>query len=441
MQPAESTTRDLTVDEAIDLAIALQRGRQFDEAGAIFECVLDAFPNHPRALHYSGVLAHQQGRHADAVSRIERSLALESDRADWHNNLGIALQSDGRVDAAITSYRRAIALEPRHANAWSNLGVVARAAGQLDEAERAYRTAIDLNPDHIDAYTNLGILLGSLKRTEEAVACYCKVVTLRPKHKDARKLLALAHAMLGEVGKATTIFEDWLAEEPDDPIARHMLAACTKRDVPPRASDAFVETTFDGFAASFESKLARLSYRAPALVRTMIEDAGVSADRRLDVLDAGCGTGLCGPLLAPYARRLVGVDLSDGMLTQAREKHVYDTLLKTELTAYLRAHRESFDAIVSADALCYFGDLTEVFTAMATSLRDDGLVVFTLEHFVEAPPDTGYGLQLHGRYSHGRAYVEDRLRRAGLDPVIAGADLRLEAGLPVPGLVVRAVRR
>ena len=441
MQPAESTTRELTVDEAIDLAIALQRGQQFDEAGAIFECVLEAFPNHPRALHYSGVLAHQQARHADAIGRIERSLALESDQADWHNNLGIAQQAGGRVDAAIASYRRAIALDPRHANAWSNLGVVLRASGELDEAERAYRTAIDLNPDHIDAYTNLGILLGNLKRTEEAVACYCKVVTLRPKHKDARKLLALAHAMLGEVGKATTIFEDWLADEPGDPIARHMLAACTGREVPARASDAFVETTFDGFAASFESKLARLSYRAPALVRAMIEDAGVSAGRRLDVLDAGCGTGLCGPLLAPYARRLVGVDLSDGMLAQAREKHVYDALLKMELTEYLRAHPDSFDAIVSADALCYFGDLADVFAAMAASLRDHGLVVFTLEHAVEPPPGAGYRLQLHGRYSHARAYVEDRLRRAGLRPVIAGADLRLEAGAPVPGLVVRAARR
>ena len=40
----------------------------------------------------------------------------------------------------------------------------------------------------------------------------------------------------------------------------------------------------------------------------MIEEAGVERAKQLDVLDAGCGTGLCGPLLAPYARRLVGVD-------------------------------------------------------------------------------------------------------------------------------------
>ena len=71
------------------------------------------------------------------------------------------------------------------------------------------------------------------------------------------------------------------------------------------------------------------------------------------MLDAGCGTGLCGPLVAPYARRLTGVDLSAGMLAQAKEKNVYDELFKVELTEYLRDHTEAFDLIVSADTLVY----------------------------------------------------------------------------------------
>ena len=149
-----------------------------------------------------------------------------------------------------------------------------RATGKPSEAEAAYRTAIRLDPDHIDAYTNLGILLDGLKRTEEAAACYCKVITLRPKHKEARKLLALAHCTLGEIDEAMKIFKEWLEEEPESPIALHMLAACTGRDVPTRASNGFVETTFDSFAASFEAKLERLSYRAPALIAAVLEDSG-----------------------------------------------------------------------------------------------------------------------------------------------------------------------
>src|SRR5207249_4414138 len=178
--------------------------------------------------------------------------------------------------------------------------------------------------EHIDAYTNLGILLNGLKRTEEAAACYCRVITLKPKHREARKLLALAHCTLGETGKAADILEEWLTEEPENPIARHMLAACTGRDVPNRASNGFIEATFDTFASSFESKLERLSYRAPALVAAMLEHSDLKPSKCLDVLDAGCGTGLCCPLVLPYARILVGVDLSEGMFAHEKKKHVYD---------------------------------------------------------------------------------------------------------------------
>jgi predicted TPR repeat methyltransferase len=438
MEPSEAPTRELTLEEAVSFAILLQKNAQLAEAGELHRRVLEVAPDHPRALHYAGVLAHQQGRNDEALALIERSIALVSGQADWHSNLGIVLQSAGRLDRAIESYRRAIALDPAHANAHSNLGVLLRATGQPAAAEAAYRAAIRLDPDHVDAWTNLGILLDGLKRTEEASACYCKVVTLRPKHRDARKLLALAHCMLGETGKAVSIFEDWLAEEPDDPIARHMLAACTGREVPARASNDFVEATFDNFASSFDAKLAKLSYRAPALVAAMLEDAGVERSHRLDVLDAGCGTGLCGVLVAPFARRLVGVDLSEKMLAHAKEKNVYHALIKAELTEFLRDNREACDLIVSADALVYFGDLDGVIAAAAGALRPGGLFVFTLEHALG--DGVAHRLEMHGRYSHGRAFVEQLLASNGLQPKIIEAELRMEAGLPVRGLVVRAAK-
>ena len=440
MDSPEFTTRELTLEEAVSVSILLQKNRQLAEADAVYRRVLESAPDHPRALHYAGVLKHQQGRNGEALALIERSLALAPGEADWVSNLGIVLQSESRLDAAIAAYRRAITLDPRHANAHSNLGVLLRATGELAEAEAAYRAAIELHPEHIDAYTNLGILLNATQRTEEAAACYCKVITLRPKHREARKLLALAHCMLGESGKAVTIFEEWLAEEPDDPVARHMLAACSGRDVPQRASNGYVELAFDSFAETFEAKLAALSYRAPALVGSMLKAAGLQPAHRLDVLDAGCGTGLCGVLIAPYARRLTGVDLSEGMLAHARDKQVYHALVHADLTQYLRDHGEAFDLIVSADTLVYFGDLTDVLGAFATALRPKGLVVFTLEHAATAGEDVEHRLEVHGRYSHGQRYVERLLAAAGLKSAIFEAELRMEAGAPVAGLVVRAAR-
>ena len=440
MDPSDAPARELTLDEAIAVAILLQKNERFEEAQALYRSVLDAAPDHTDALHFAGVLAHQQGRSDDAIALIEKSLALAPDRADCYSNLGIIFQSKGRLEQAAAAYQQAIAIDPGHANAHSNLGVVLRACGKPVEAEAAYRAAIRLQPDHIDAYTNLGILLNGLQRTEEAAACYCKVITLRPKHREARRLLALAHCALGEVAEAVRIYEQWLAEEPGDPIAQHMLAACTGREIPARASNAFVERTFDSFAESFESKLERLSYRAPTLVAAMLERAGLERSKGLDVLDAGCGTGLCGPLVAPYARRLVGVDLSENMLARAGEKQVYDALVKGELTEYLRANSSAFDVIVSADALVYFGDLDHVFAAAAAALRPGGVFVFTLEDMSATGSDGDHRLERHGRYSHARDYVERLLASVKLRPTIAGAELRMESGVPVQGLVVRASR-
>ena len=275
------------------------------------------------------------------------------------------------------------------------------------EAEAAYRAAIRVSPEHSDAYTNLGILLTGQKRTREAAVCFFKVITLRPKHPEARRLLALAHCALGEVDEAVAIFEEWLKEEPDHPIARHMIAACSGRDVPARASDAFIEMTFDSFAGSFDAKLAKLFYRAPDLVAAMLADSVAGSSKCLDVLDAGCGTGLCGPLVAPYARRLVGVDLSARMLDRARARNVYDELVKRELTAYLRESPATFDVIVSADTLVYFGPLEEVVAASANALRPGGRLVFTVEELSGAGSDAGYAISSHGRYGHTR-----RVRRA-----------------------------
>jgi predicted TPR repeat methyltransferase len=227
-------------------------------------------------------------------------------------------------------------------------------------------------------------------------------------------------------------------EQPDDPLARHTLAACSGRDVPRRASDAYVEAVFDSFAASFDAKLTLLLYRAPQLVTTMLAQSGIEANRSHDVLDVGCGTGLCGPLLRDYAAHLTGIDLSAKMLERARERGSYDELVKAELTSFLASHCASYDVIVSADTLVYFGELDEVVAAAARALRPGGCFVFTVEALAGADDAADYCLRPHGRYNHSRAYVERLLTDAGLAVTIAGAQLRLEAGAPVEGLVVRA---
>lgn len=440
MEEPEPEGRHVTFDEALAIAREYQRGGLLADAADLYRRLMEVEPLHPELLHYAGVLAHQAGRAEVAAEMLERSLEVAPDRAECYNNLGIIYRTLGRVDDAIAAYQRAIALEPDHANAHSNLGIVLKSQRRLVEAEAAYREAVRLNPMHVSAYHNLGILLADTHRLEEAVWCYCKVTTLSPEHKEARRLLAMAHCTLGEVHKAVEIFERWVAEEPDNPVPRHLLAACSGRDVPARADDGFVEKVFDDFAATFDEKLEHLAYRAPQIIAAMLADTGLPAAKGLEVLDVGCGTGLCGPLVAPYARRLTGVDLSQKMLEQAQARHVYDELVKGELTAYLGSRPGAFDVIVCADTLCYFGALEDVAAAARAALTPAGQFFFTVEALDGPEPAAGFSLATHGRYSHAEPYVSRVFAQAGLPVEVVRAELRMESGVPVAGLAVRASR-
>ena len=162
---------------------------------------------------------------------------------------------------------------------------------------------------------------------------------------------------------------------------------------------------------------------------------------RLDILDAGCGTGLCGEHVKPFARRLVGVDLSLEMLKRAGVRKLYDDLILGELTAFVGAAPAAWDLVVSADTLVYFGDLAPVMAAALRGLRPGGHLVFTVERASEAEAPQGFRINPHGRYSHTEAYVRRVLSASRLEPRrLTHVHLRLELKKPVEGLLVVAAR-
>jgi predicted TPR repeat methyltransferase len=428
----------LSLAEAMDLAVGLHKQGFLDAASEIYERVLGAEPDHPDAIHLLGLSMHQQGRHGDALELVGRAVALTPTNADARNNLGNMLLHAGRLAEAEAEYRQVVALRPDFAGAHANLGVVLRRLGDGPGAEAALRQALSLDPGHGGAYHNLGSLMRDAGRTGEALTAYQRALALMPYDGESYRRVGATLYTLGRIGDAREIYERWLALEPQSAVARHMVAACSGREVPIRASDEFVERTFDSFANSFDLVLERLKYQAPALVAQAVAAALGPPAGTLDVLDAGAGTGLCGPLLRPFARHLVGVDLSSAMLAKAEERATYDALDTAELTAYLRAHPAAFDLIVSADTLVYFGDLAAPLAAAAGSLRQGGHLVFTVERAPDVPHE-GYHLSPHGRYSHSEEYLRAALAAAGLAPrAINPAHLRIENLQPVEGYVVTA---
>jgi predicted TPR repeat methyltransferase len=440
-EPSEAEALELTLSEALIVAVRAHQAGDLDTAETLYGRILDLAPAQPDALHFLGLLNSQRGHHERAVELIRHSIAIEPGLPASHNNLGNVLTAQGMLEASIEAYGAALRLAPDWADAHANRGIVLRRLGLSEEAEAAFRRAVAIDARHIAAHRELGRLLVDRGAIAEGIEFMCQAIALDPHEGANWRKLAVAYTTIGRLEAAADVYRQWLLVEADNPIAAHLLAACTGEGVGDRATDAFVERTFDAFAPSFDAKLELLGYRAPALVADALQRV-LGQAKAGSALDAGCGTGLCGLRIRPLVDRLVGVDLSARMLDQAAARALYDELERAELTAYLRNHPRAFAAIVCADTLVYFGSLDEVLGAAGAALEPGGCLILSLEDAGGDGEPAGHLLRPHGRYAHERSYVGGVLAAAGFERVeIASEILRREAGKPVAGLLVTARQR
>ena len=429
---------EITIEQAVAIAHRLMAENELQAAAALCGEILDLVPEQPAALNILAIVAHENGEIEKGLDYIRRAAAAAPNDPVIHNNLGNLLLKTRDMDGALGAYGHAAELGSRSPEMFNNLGVILRGRGEYVEAERHFRSALAENPDHGPAHHNLSSILGGTGRVDEAVGHFWTGVLNTPVRNPY--LTALAHNYFGHRDKAVEFFSELLKKDPDNVQLKHLLSSFSGVDVPERASDQYIEKTFDHFARSFDSKLKRLAYQAPQLVAAAVEAVVGPPRGDLDILDAGCGTGLCGALLRPFARQLTGVDLSAGMLEKAAATGIYDELVKAELTAFLQGRKAAYDAIVLADTLCYFGPLEDFAAAAFAAVKPGGVLVFTVEALPEDAPD-GFRVDVSGRYKHAGGYVDRALEQAGFELLARNTDtLRMESLDPVTGFVVSARR-
>jgi ubiquinone/menaquinone biosynthesis C-methylase UbiE len=134
-----------------------------------------------------------------------------------------------------------------------------------------------------------------------------------------------------------------------------------------------IRAYYNEFAAAYEDQ------RSPNLkdgYHAMLDDLEVDLVRRygtgLDVLEAGCGTGLLLARIAEFAHRAEGVDLSPGMLRKAEERGL--NVREGSVTA-LPYEDASFDLTCSFKVLAHVPDIGLALAEMARVTRPGGVVI------------------------------------------------------------------
>jgi len=399
------------IEKIVQVGMRQFVGGHQEAAENTFRFCLQMDPNQAKSMHYLGMLLVMKGQIDDGLDLIRRSIKIDPSDGVWHNSLGHVLLEHGYAVSSKT-YEK--------------------------EAEDAFLKAISRRQDFAEAHTNLANLYSYRGDMRRALIHFKRVVHLQPTNNNARSSLAAAYVRAGQEKQATELYKEWLLQEPDNAMVKHLLSALTGEKVPARAEDGYVVSVFDGCADTFDEHLSKLEYKAPQLVADATRQLLGEPACTFDVLDAGCGTGLCVGGMRPFARRLVGIDLSPKMIEKARQRGGYDELATGELVEFLMGRPCAFDLVVSADTLCYFGRLDDALRGCFVSLRPQGGLVFTVEAM---DVDGDYKLCSQGRYEHGRGYVERTLADAGFAQIaLCAVVLRMEYRRPVNGWLVSARR-
>jgi predicted TPR repeat methyltransferase len=409
------------------------------EAKSAYERALRKYPKSTEARFQLAVLLHDEDDLAGAVIQLQELVRLLPEVAEVQFNLGTMLMRLGRKEEARESFRRAVELQPGMAEAHNNLGLVQRDLGALERAVTCFETALELQPENAAAWLNLGTSLTRLKHADRAVEVCRQLCAMSPDMAEAHFALGLALELAGLQDAALGELEEAVRRKPEAAEWRYHLAARRGCTAPPIAPAEYVASLFDAYAARFDEHLrGNLQYRTPEYIRQAVEIK--AAEGQLDVLDLGCGTGLCGELFRSAARRLVGIDLSAEMIRAAESRDLYDELHVTDIVGFLRGREEEFDIILAADVFVYVGDLAETFDLVRGALKSAGRFAFSVEaaeEVDESPETADYHLSATRRYVHSLNYLR-RLASAFafIEAYAELLPLRTQAGANVLGWVV-----
>ncbi|MCE3261122.1 MAG: hypothetical protein K0R43_201 [Pseudoduganella sp.] len=434
--------------DLIDGALALDAGRaiahcnrgvvlqdlgRYGDALASFERALALQPDYAVALSNRGNALRHLGHTERAVASYDAALHLSPDYAEAMCNRALALQSMARHEAALDGFGAALAVKRAYPEALHGAAVSLLALGKPADALEGFERALQLQPEYAEAWCARGALLLRAQEHEEALASFQDALQVRPGYARAQLGMANTLRAMGRREEAVAAYQQALAFGADADTVGYMLAIMGAEQAPGASPAAYVKALFDQYAGSFDHHLVDvLRYRTPTLL--------VEALRRhlppgeLDVLDIGCGTGLCGPLLRPLATLLEGVDLSPHMLERARDTGLYDGVYCGDMVGYLRVRPASADVIVAADVFVYVGDLRPVFAVARLALRGGGRLAFSVEEHDGAD---AFMLRASGRYAHSRAGIEALARSHGFAVLeITPSTLRQESGGDMRGLLV-----
>ena len=393
-----------------NLAIVYHLQDKFEEAKRHYHLALEKEPQYVDAYYNLGLTLNKNGEPTAALQAFEQVLKLMPEHAPARYQEASILMQGEKWDLALADLLELAAIHPRHFETQINLGVCFLKKGQLLEAKKHYLKALELEPQDAQALFNLGFIHTQQGKLEEAIQFYKRLIELYPEDFAAHYNLGIIFYTSKHSQAAKTYFEKAANIQPDNTIVAHLLKIIEQDPELMNSAPEYLKNLFDSYAGHYEPHLlSTLSYQVPQALAQAFRKCRPSAPKKWQILDLGCGTGLCGEAFKDDAASLVGVDLSAEMLKMAAEKNLYQELICHELLVFLQAHRSTYDLILAGDVLVYLGDLSALFQEVKKRLNRQGLFMFNTE--ISTSKD--FMINPSGRFTHSKTYLDKLAKREG----------------------------
>ncbi len=157
LDPAELEEKLSSMQEKLPDAYYLEfyRGRNLYEQGVVepalncFRQALEKNPDKedmPYICSYTGSCLRDLGRFREAITVLDTGLAVDEERPDIHNILGVCHFKCDNFERAIHHFQRAVELNPASAIDYANIASNYRDMGKKELAIQFYQLALDLDP-------------------------------------------------------------------------------------------------------------------------------------------------------------------------------------------------------------------------------------------------------------------------------------------------------
>ena len=206
-------TDDFLKNEINQMLENYQNGK-FDISLNLALSILKKDPKHNLTIKILGSIYEQQDKLDESLKMYQKSLALDNNDPEAHNNLGLVLQKLGRLQEAMLSLKKAIALKPDFIIAIYNLGNTLKEIGNLEDAEINLKRCIELKPNFIEAYINLANTQSENNHFKDAERSLKKCIELKQNFIPAHYNLGNLLKKLGRLDEAMTSYNYLLKLKP-----------------------------------------------------------------------------------------------------------------------------------------------------------------------------------------------------------------------------------